>query len=135
MIVADASVVLDLLLGAGSEAGDTLAMYLGAREVVCAPHLVDAEVAQGLRRFALRGELSDAEATTMVRDLSDLPIRRFPHRRLVARAFELRTNVTIYDGLYLALAEALACPVITGDSALRNVPGCHARTEIVATSA
>ena len=134
-MVADASVVVDLLLGAGSEAGDTLARHLGAGEAVCAPHLLDAEVGQALRRFALRGDLAGPHAETLVRDLLDLPIRRYPHAGLVGRAFQLRDNVTIYDGLYLALAEALESPLLTGDEALRDVPGCRAVAQVVTTTA
>lgn len=135
MIVVDASVVIDLLLGGGSQAGDSLAAHLRAGNVICAPHLVDAEVGQGLRRFAMHGDLSDHRAMALVLDLLDVPIRRYPHTGLLARAFELRSNVTVYDGLYLALAEALASPLITGDAALGNVPGCQALVEVVTTSA
>lgn len=134
MIVVAASVVIDLLLGGDSEAGDTLAAHLRVGETVCAPHLVDAEVGQGLRRFVMHGDLSDARATALVLDLSDVPIRRYPHTGLLARAFEFRSNVTVYDGLYLALAEALERPLFTGDGALRNLPGCQAVVEVVTTS-
>lgn len=135
MIVADASVVVDFLLGGGSPAGDTLAGYLEWREVVCAPHLVDAEVGQTIRRYALGGDLSDESATAMVADLLDLPLRRYPHVGLLARAFKFRSNVTVYDGLYLALAEALDCRLVTGDGSLSAVPGCHASVEVYPTSA
>lgn len=134
MIVADASVVVDLLLGAGSEAGDALARRLAAGEQVCAPHLLDVEVGQVLRRFRLRNELTDARATMLVRDLVDLPIRRYPYSRLLPRAFDFRSNVTVYDGIYLALAEALDVALVTGDTALRDVPGCVAAVKVMATS-
>lgn len=135
MIAVDASVVIDLLLGGGSQAGDVLSAHLRAGDVLCAPHLVDAEVGQGLRRFALHGDLTDAQARSMVVDFLDMPITRYPHGRLLARAFEFRSNVTVYDGLYLALAEALECPLFTGDGALQNVPGCQAVVEVLTTSA
>ncbi|OFW65730.1 MAG: hypothetical protein A2Z12_09500 [Actinobacteria bacterium RBG_16_68_21] len=134
MIVADASVVVDLLLGPGSEAGDTLAALLAHREVVCAPHLVDAEVGQALRRLAAMGDLSGTGATQMVRDLADVPILRYPHAGLLQRAFEFRANLSVYDGLYLALAEALEAPLLTGDAALSGVPGAKATVEVLATS-
>jgi predicted nucleic acid-binding protein len=135
VIVADASVVLDLVLGGGSEAGDALAARLRVGEVVCAPHLVDAEVGQGLRRYVLRGELSTNRGAEMVRDFLDLPITRYPHRGLLERAFSFLANVTVYDALYLALAEGLDCSLLTGDRALRVVPGCTAEVEVVATTA
>lgn len=135
MIVVDASVVIDLVLGAGSQAGDTLAAHLRAGEVLAAPHLVDAEVGQALRRFALRGDLTDSRATSLILDFMNVPITRYPHAGLLTRAFAFRRNVTVYDGLYMALAEALQCPLFTGDGALRDVPGCQAVVEIFATSA
>ena len=133
MIVADASVVVDMLFGAGSSAGDSLAQRFARREAVCAPHLLDAEVGQALRRFALRGELSADRARASLDDLADLPIRRFPHTELLPRAFEFRANATIYDAIYLALAEALEVPLLSCDAALESIPGCAAAVEILPT--
>jgi predicted nucleic acid-binding protein len=135
VIVVDASVAIDLVLGAGSPAGDALATHLADGTVVTAPHLIDAEVGQGIRRFAMQGEVSDAEARTLIIDYLDLPIKRYPHLRLLDRAFEFRFNLTVYDGLYLALAEALQSPLFTGDAALRAVPGSSATVEVRPTSA
>lgn len=135
MIVVDASVVVDMLLGPGSPAGDALAAYLSDGGVVAAPHLVDAEVGQALRRYALRGEIGQQRSVDMVGVFSDIPMQRYAHRHLLERAFELRNNVTVYDGLYLALAELLDLPLMTGDRALGEVPGCNAVVDVVATSA
>ncbi len=134
MIVVDASVAIDFLLGPGSEAGDSLAEYLRRGELVCAPHLLDAEVGQALRRYVLHGDLAPSEAMVLVTDLGDIPLRRYPHAGLVARALELLSNVTVYDGIYLALAEALQCPLLTADAALRYVPGCRAVVEVARSS-
>ena len=134
MIVADASVVVELLLGPGSPAGSVLARHFGDQEVVCAPHLLDAEVGQALRRFVLRREMSFARAQASLDDLANLPLRRFPPTALLSRSFVLRTNVTVYDGMNLALAEALGAPLISCDAALRNVPGCRATVEFVPAS-
>jgi len=134
VIVADASVVVELLLGPGSPAGSMLARHLGDQEVVCAPHVPDAEVGQALRRFVLRREMSFARAQASLDDLADLPLRPFPPTALLSRAFVLRANVTVYDGIYLALAGALGAPLISCDAALRNVPGCTATVEFVPAS-
>ena len=131
MIVSDASVVVELLVRAGGPAGDSLAARFASREAVCAPHLLDAEVGQVLRRFVLRGELSIDRAEAALEDLEDLPIRRFPHTALLRRAMALHANVTVYDGIYLALAEALAAPLLSCDAALADVPGCTAAVEIM----
>ncbi len=131
MIVADASVVVDMFLRAGSPAGELLTRQFAYRETVCAPHLLDAEVGQALRGLALRGEMSVARARASLDDLVKLPIQRFPHTVLISRAFAFRSNVTVYDGLYLALAEILGAPLISCDAALLDVPGCKATVEIV----
>lgn len=71
----------------------------------------------------------------MLDDLAALPLRRYPHLGLASRAFELRDNVTVSDGLYLALAEVLGCPLLTGDARLQAVPGATAPVEVASTSA
>lgn len=134
MIVVDASVAIDFVLGAGSPAGDALAAYVEDGEVLAGPHLIDAEVGQVLRRFALHGNLTEGEAASYVSEFLDLPIRRYPHTGLLARAFEFRASLTVYDGLYLALAEALDCRLLTGDSAHRQIPGCKAEIEVIPTA-
>lgn len=135
MIVVDASVVVDFVLGPGSEAADAFAGGLEQGEVFGAPHLIDAEVGQVIRRMNLRGDISDSDAVDRLATAANLPIRRYPHFNLLGRAFELRANVTIYDGLYLVLAEVLNVSLWTGDSALTRVPGSNALVHLVATSA
>lgn len=131
MIVVDASVVVDMLLGSGSQAGDDLVRRLAGGETAAAPHLLDVEVGQVLRRFVLRSEISAALAQSLMDELSQLPLARYPHQGLVNRALELLNNVTVYDGIYLALAEALDCLLLTGDTALLDVPGCAAEVQVL----
>lgn len=135
MIVADASVVVDMFLGRGGIAGDELRERLANEELVGAPHLLDAEVGQALRRLSIQREITVNRATTSLQELAALPITRYAHGWLLPRAFELRSNVTIYDGLYLALAEALGVPLLSCDAALGDVPGCRAEVEILPTPA
>jgi predicted nucleic acid-binding protein len=134
IVVIDASVAIDLVLGAGSPAGDILVAHLRDGSIVAAPHLIDAEVGQGIRRFTRQGDVTDVLAATLITDYLDLPLKRYPHAGLLDRAFDFRSNVTVYDGLYLALAESLDCPLLTGDAAHRNVPGCQAKVEVQQTS-
>ena len=133
MIVADASVMVEMLRRSGSPAGEALDRQFAVGEGVCAPHLLDAEVGNTLRRFWLRGDMSPARVREALDDLAGLPIRRLAHGGLLMRAFELRSNVTIYDGLYLALAERLDVPLLSCDAALGKVPGCTATVEILQT--
>ena len=131
MIVLDASVVVDLILDirpysqviSHRIASEALALY--------APYLLDAEVGQVLRRWVLRGELSVDRALLAIEDFGVLPICRYPHKPLLGRAFELRNNATIYDALYIALAEGLDAPLLTRDQALANIPGVFAKIELI----
>jgi predicted nucleic acid-binding protein len=61
-----------------------------------------------------------------------LPIVRYPHLPLVERAWELRANLSVYDGVYVALAELLGAPLVTCDRRLAGVPGHAATVEVFA---
>lgn len=133
MIVVDASVVVDFLLGEGSDAGNRFADLLEAGEPLCAPHLLDVEVAQVLRRYVRRREVSVEHASFLLTQLVGLPILRYRHELLLARAFELGENLTIYDGVYVALAELGQATFVTGDTAFLHVSGTTMTVEHVAT--
>jgi predicted nucleic acid-binding protein len=132
LIVLDASAAVDLLLGASPSAPAVRKRVARASPKLAAPHLLDAEVGQVLRRFVMSGKLDAARAQGALDDLGDLRLSRYPHTPILARAFALRANVTVYDGLYLALAEALDAPLLTLDAALVSIPGCHAVVEVIA---
>lgn len=91
-----------------------------------APHLVDAEVAQVLRRYVLRGDLQLARAQRALQRLGALPLTRYAHVPFLERALQLRQNATVYDALYLILGEVLQAPLLTRDSALTTIPGHRA---------
>jgi predicted nucleic acid-binding protein len=132
VIVLDASAVIDFILALHPHSARITARVRAEAPNLAAPHLVDAEVAQVLRRFVRSGQVAPARAEQAIDDLGALPLTRYPHGLLLRRAFGLRDNVTIYDGLYLALAEALTAPLLTRDAALASVPGCRARVDVVA---
>ncbi len=131
MIVLDASVVVDMLLQDDPNVDGIWEELLGDPEGAAAPHLLDAEVAQVLRRYVLRGEISAHRADGALDDLAALPIVRHEHTVLLKRAFALRDNVTIYDALYLSLAEALDARLLTRDGALAALPGVRARVRVI----
>jgi predicted nucleic acid-binding protein len=131
VIVVDAAVVVDFLIDA-SAAGEAVRERLaGERWPWAAPELMDAEVAHVVRRHVLRGELPSVAAEAALADLVTMRIERHSHLPLVQRAFELRDNATIYDALYLTLAEVLGATLLTRDAALARVPGVSAAVEVI----
>ncbi|HVR71836.1 MAG TPA: type II toxin-antitoxin system VapC family toxin [Vicinamibacteria bacterium] len=130
MIVLDASALLEILLArpAGLRA---LPRLLGGRESLHAPHLIDVEVAQTLRRYAAAGQLPPPRDREALDDLADFPLHRYPHGPLLSRIWDLRSNLTAHDAAYVALAEALDAPLLTADRRLASAPGHRARVETI----
>jgi predicted nucleic acid-binding protein len=96
-----------------------------------APHLMDVEVAQVIRRYAANGEIDDERGRMALADLLDFPLRRYPHDFLLSRIWDLRNNLTAYDAAYVALAEALDAPLLTRDRRLAAAAGHRAQVELV----
>lgn len=133
MIVVDASVVANAVADDGLD-GEAVRARLRTVAPLVAPDLVDIETASVLRRRWLAGTLTEERLASAVDDLLELPIRRVPVLALVARALELRSNLTPYDGVYVALAEALGCTLLTADRRLANAPGVRCATEVLPAS-
>jgi predicted nucleic acid-binding protein len=129
LIVVDASAILDLILQRPTAAFLTNRI-LTETETLHAPHLLDLEVAQALRRWSRSGEIDPASARRRLESFLDFSIERYPHTLFLSRIWELRHNVTAYDAAYLALAEALNAPLITCDAALAASTGHRARIEV-----
>ena len=87
------------------------------------PQIVLAEASNVLRRMELAERLESSEANLARHDLLTLEIELFTFEPLADRAWELRHNLTIYDGWYVALAEALSCPLLTLDQRLARAAG------------
>lgn len=83
------------------------------------------------RRAALARRMDDRRSNQALADLAALPLRRAPHVPLLARIWELRENVTVYDAAYLALAEALEALLVTSDTKLRVAPGLRCEVEVL----
>ena len=129
-MVLDASGAVELLLNTAP--GRRLAARLANEaEIVHAPHLVDLEIAQVLRRYALNGVIDEETAAAGLRRWRDFDIERYPHEPLLDRVWQLRANVSAYDAVYVALAEALSDVLVTGDRRLARVPGLTVGIETV----
>ena len=130
MIVVDASAMLEFLLQTPLGTRVEARLFRDVEELH-SPHLIDVEVTQGLRRLVRAGEVSASRAAEAIQDLADLDLHRHDHLSLLIRAWQLRENVTVYDAMYVALAEALDATVITCDAPLAKAPGHRARTEAI----
>lgn len=129
-MVLDASCAIEFLLNTvpGSRIAERLA---DDREAVCVPHLIDIEIVQILRRYVLRGVLSSDRATLALSHWRDLDVERYPHEPFLEQVWALRANVSAYDAVYVALAQALSTVLVTGDRRLARVPGLETRIELI----
>lgn len=105
-------------------------LIFASNETLHAPHLIDLEVAQVLRRYVRSGVISSDRGTDALTDMADFPMTRYPHFVLLSRIWQMRHDVTAYDAAYLALAEALDARLITRDRALVRA-GTRGRVEVV----
>ncbi len=127
MIVLDASAALDLLLGSG-RAEHVRARVTG--ETIHAPHLIDVEIAHVLRRHTQAGAVDHTRAEAALSVWQQIQLDRHAHEPLLDRIWALRQTMTAYEAAYVALAEAIACPLLTCDAKLARSHGHSARIEI-----
>ena len=130
MIVLDASALVELLLG--SVRGHAVAARISDPSLgLHVPHLADLEVAQALRRYVKDGDLDAQGAAAALEDLRSLDLQRHGHEPLLDRVWALRENLTAYDAVYLALAEALDTTLLTCDGRLARAPVAGGRVDLV----
>jgi predicted nucleic acid-binding protein len=130
VIVLDASALVELLLG--TRPGRTIGARIADPELgLHVPHLADVEVAQALRRYVRDGDLEPAAAAEALEELRSLDLERHSHEPLLERVWALRGNLTAYDAVYVALAEALDTTLLTCDGRLARAPGVAGRVELV----
>lgn len=129
MIVLDASAAVDWLLQ--TSAGQHIEKRIYShKETLHAPHLLDLEVTQVLRRLTLQGVISAHRADEAFGDLVDLRITRYPHLVLLPRIWQLRHNFSAYDAAYIVLAEKLGAALVTRDRHLISDSGHAAAIEL-----
>jgi predicted nucleic acid-binding protein len=130
VIVVDASAITEFLLQTPLGSRVEARLFRGSHEFH-APHLLDVEVVQALRRLVRAGEVRSDRAREAIEDLAALDIRRHSHIDFLSRAWGLRNNLTAYDAMYVALAEAIDAPLVTCDGPLGATPGHTVRIEVV----
>ena len=101
---------------------------------VAIPDLADVETATVLRKRWISRTLTDVQFAAAIDDLASLPFRRYPSLPLLRRAYELRATVTVYDAIYVALAEELDCNLVTLDSRLARAPGPRCEIQVLQTA-
>ncbi len=100
-------------------------------ERLAAPRLIDVEVVSAWRRSAVAGDLDERRVELAIADLLALRLDRVPHGPLLGRCWELRSNLTAYDAVYVALAEALDVTLLTADTRLADPPGSRCAVEVL----
>ena len=129
MLVVDAGPLFEVV--ADTAQAEPARRLMAADDDLAAPHLVDAEVLAVIQTQYRRGRLDDSAAAQAVTDLQSWPARRWSHRPLLQRAWELRDNVRGYDALYVALAERLGATLVTADARLARATGPHCEMVLV----
>lgn len=130
MIVIDASAALEVLLQTPA-ARAIQARLFEPPQRLAAPHLIDLEVAQILRKSALGGIVTAVACQTAFDNWRLFPVTRYAHDLLLPRIWALRQNLSAYDASYIAVAEMLNAPLVTHDGRLANAPGHHAKIELM----
>ncbi|MBA3604682.1 MAG: type II toxin-antitoxin system VapC family toxin [Actinomycetota bacterium] len=130
MIVVDASVLVAALADDAADGDRARARLRGQR--LLAPQLVDVEVLSAWRRMTAAGKLDERRAELAIADLGALRLQRVSHLPLLERCWQLRSNLTIYDALYVALAESLRTGLLTADGKLAAAPGLRCQVELLA---
>lgn len=129
MLVVDASVMAPAVADGGVDGDVCRARIKG--QSLAAPDLLRVETMSVIRRHRATGALSSRQASNAIDDLLAVPIVVYPSGPLLRRAWELRGNTTTYDACYVALAEALGCPLATADLRLARAPGTRCRFDLV----
>jgi predicted nucleic acid-binding protein len=130
VIVLDASAAIEWLLQ--SPTGIKIDKRIFSRsESLHAPHLLDIEVTQVLRRYVREKLITAQRGQEALEDLAGLPLERYAHDFLLPRVWDLRATLTAYDAVYVALAELLDAPLLTCDRKIASASGHSANIEVI----
>lgn len=125
MIVADASLVMASLLDVGSVRATMSTVQIHA------PHVVDSEVANAMRKHVRWGQLTADEGWQLLETFRWMAITRHATFSMLDRVWELRDNLSAYDAAYVALAEIIDCPLVTVDARISRAPGLRCTVTVL----
>ncbi len=131
MIVVDASVLANVVADDGPDGERSRGLVLGTGPVAI-PEVADVETMAVLRKRWISKTITEHRLADVVTNLAVLPFERYPARPFLVRIYELRSNVTPYDAVYVALAEALGCILLTADMRLARASGPRCDIRVVA---
>jgi predicted nucleic acid-binding protein len=120
-IVVDASVLVAALIDSSSRGAWAESVLTSGP--AHAPELALVETINILRRLERARTISTFEANAACADLLELNLETYPFEPFGERVWSLRHSLTSYDAWYVALAEALECPLATLDQRLARAPG------------
>lgn len=130
MIVLDASAAIELLLNTGT--GKLVSREIISRATTLhAPHLIDLEIIQVLRRYVLTRQIPETRAMTALNHWLQLDVTRYPHEPFIAGIWQYRNNLTAYDAAYVVLAKALDASLITCDRALADITASDGTIKVI----
>lgn len=118
-LVVDASAAVELLLQTATGLRVSRALR---SQIVAAPAHFDAEVLSALGRLARSGAVPEGAVEAALTQLARAPITRYPVAPLLSDAWRLRANISLRDGLYVALSRHLRAALVTSDSRLARAP-------------
>ncbi|MCW5788071.1 MAG: type II toxin-antitoxin system VapC family toxin [Nitrospira sp.] len=123
--VVDASVATNWFISEIHSDAALLATRL--HEYLHVPAFMVMELGSVIAKKISRKELTRAEGSTILKELRYLPLQRHADERLFPAAYELAldTQRSVYDCLYLALAEVVEGRLITADRKFYRALAAH----------
>lgn len=116
MIVVDASVLIQVLTE--PKTSSELIDLMEAHGEYAAPHIVDSEVMNGLRKQVLNKRMTSKQAQNALDVFNDMHIARHATYPLNKNIWSVRNNMTPYDATYVILAWHLDLAFLTRDKKL-----------------
>ena len=130
MIVLDASIVVEALVGIGN-LGAAARRRLRDEYRPAAPQILKAEAVSAIRSMARRGDIAENRARAALHHLRRLAVTTYPIEPMIDRIWELRSTVSVYDAWYVALAERLSTTLVTSDRRHAVASGPRCAIEVV----